>query len=406
MPDRNSRSFILLSMLRTLTKWKKPIVILSLVVVITIVFFTTAPSLVEKRFNSVNNKSLLTISHSAQALHQSLTIVDLHADSLLWGRDLSKLAGFGHVDVPRLLKGNVSLQTFTVVTKVPSPLMLEGNSDRSDDITKLAMLQRLPISAWFSLKERAFYQAQQLQTLETKISDKFKVIKTRQDLRNYLVQRQNNNQITAGLLGLEGAQALEGNLENVNGFYNAGFRLIGLAHFFDNEVGGSAHGLNKGGLTPFGREVVKRIEDLNMIVDLSHSSSQTIDDVLEISNRPVLFTHTGVKGTCDNARNLSDRQLDQIAKNGGLIGIGFWKTAVCGEDANAVVRAIKYAVDRVGINHVAIGSDFDGAVRLPFDVANMVQITNALIKVGFAEAEVSKIMGLNAINLFLQMLPN
>lgn len=376
-----------------------------LVTVVAIVGFAVGPALIAKRFNSVGNRSFPPLEASSQALHQSLTIADLHADSLLWGRDLSKLETYGHVDLPRLIQGNVALQIFTVVTKVPDPLRLEGNDDRTDNITKFAILQRWPLSTWFGLNERALYQAKQLHDVESKALDRFKIVKTKQDLTNYLDRRQQDRQLGAGLLGLEGTQALEGKIENVNRLYDAGFRLIGLAHFFDNEVAGSAHGARRGGLTPFGREVLKRMEDLNLIVDLAHASSQTIDDVLQISQRPVLVSHTGVQGTCNNARNLSDRQLQQIAKTGGIIGIGFWKTAICGEDANAIVRAIRYTVDRVGIDHVALGSDFDGAVRLPFDVANIAQITRALQQDGFTDIEIGKIMGLNTIDLLQQLLP-
>jgi len=378
---------------------------ISLVILLAILVFSTGPSFVAKRFNPISHLAVQPLSSTAQALHQSLTIADLHADSLLWGRDLSKLKNYGHVDVPRLIQGNVALQTFTVVTQVPTPLLLEGNSDRSDTITKLAILQRWPLRSWFSLKERALYQARQLQSLERKASSQFRIIKTQQDLSNYLAQRQQNRSMTAGLLGLEGAQALEGQLENVDRLYEAGFRLIGFAHFFDTEVSGSAHGIDKEGLSPFGREVLKQMEDLGLIIDLAHASSQTVDDVLQLTTRPVLVSHTGVQGTCDNARNLSDRQLQQIARSGGVIGIGFWKTAVCGEDVSAIVRAIRYVADRVGIDHVALGSDYDGAVRVPFDVANLSQVTQALQKESFTETEIEKIMGLNVIRLLQQLLP-
>jgi membrane dipeptidase len=333
-------------------------------------------------------------------------VADLHADSLLWERDLSKLSSYGHVDIPRLLQGNVALQTFTVVTKVPEPLLLEGNGDRSDNITKLAILQRWPIQSWFSLKKRALYQTKRLQALQQKASGQFRMIETKQDLNSYLAQRQQNSAITAGLLGLEGAQALEGKIENLDRLYEAGFRLIGLAHFFDNEVSGSAHGIHQGGLTPFGQEVVKRMENLGLIIDLAHASPQTIDNVLQIAYRPVLVSHTGVQGTCDNARNLSDRQLQQIAQAKGVIGIGFWKTAVCGEDVSAIVRAIRYVIEKIGVDYVALGSDFDGAVRMPFDAANLGQITEALKKDGFTETDIRKVMGLNVIRLLQQVLPD
>lgn len=381
------------------------LLVISLAILIAILVFSFAPSFVAKRFNPISPLVLQPLSSSSQALHESLTIVDLHADSLLWGRDLSKLESYGHVDVPRLIQGNVALQIFTVVTKVPTPLLLEGNNDRSDNITKLAILQRWPILSWFSLKERALYQARRLQSLEREASGKFRIIKTKQDLNSYLAQRQQNRAITAGLLGLEGAHALEGQIENVNQLYEEGFRLIGLSHFFDTEVSGSAHGVDKGGLSLFGREVLKRMEALGLIIDLAHASAQTMNEVLQITSRPVLVSHTGVQGTCNNARNLSDRQLQQIAQSGGVIGIGFWETAVCGEDASAIARAIRYVADKVGIDYVAIGSDFDGAVRVPFDVANLGQLTQALQKEGFSEKEIAKIMSLNVIHLLQKLLP-
>ncbi|MGG6296893.1 dipeptidase [Leptolyngbya sp. AN02str] len=376
-----------------------------LVIFMAIAIFSVGPSLVAKRFNPVGKVASQAPGTSLQALHQSLTIADLHADSLLWGRDLSKFATYGHVDIPRLLQGNVALQMFTVVTKVPTPLRLEGNSDRSDNITKLAILQRWPISSWFSLKQRALHQAKKLQALERKTSGQFRLIKTQQDLNQYLAQRQQNSSITAGILGLEGAQALEGRIDNVDQLYDAGFRMIGLAHFFDTEVSGSAHGENRGGLTPFGLEALKRMENLGLVIDLAHASSQAFDEVIQHTHHPVLVSHTGVQGTCENARNLSDRQLQQIAQTGGVIGIGFWETAVCGDDVGAIVRAIRYVVDQVGIDHVALGSDFDGAVRVPLDASQLHYITQALQQEGFNEPEIRKIMGDNVISLLQQLLP-
>lgn len=370
-----------------------------------VIVFALGPAIVEKRLNPKSNYLSEPIDPYAQELHQSLTIVDLHADSLLWGRDLSKRSDIGYVDVPRLIEGNVALQNFTVVTKVPSPLQLEGNSDRTDDVTKLALLQRWPIRALFSLKQRALHQARRLHRIARKSAGKLLLIETRTDLDKYLERRRKETQITAGLLGLEGAQALEGKVENVDRLYKAGFRTIGLSHFFDTAINGSAHGISGGGLTPIGKDVIQRIEELGMVVDLAHASAQTIDDVVAIARRPVLVSHTGVKGTCDNARNLSDYQLQQIAQTGGVVGIGFWPTAVCGEDRRAIASAIRYTADIIGVDHVALGSDFDGAVQLPFDTANLDQITAGLIEEGFSDADIEKIMGLNVIRLLRETLP-
>ncbi|MGD1943230.1 MAG: hypothetical protein ACFB0G_18195 [Leptolyngbyaceae cyanobacterium] len=158
----------------------------SLAIALLIIIFSMGPTFIAQRLNSVGSQPLPSISSDVQALHDSLTIVDLHADSLLWGRDLSQQSDYGHVDVPRLLQGNVALQVFTVVTKVPTPLLLEGNPADSDSIIQLALLQRWPMATWLSLAERALYQAKQLQRLEQKLPRQFQVIENQQDLNDYL----------------------------------------------------------------------------------------------------------------------------------------------------------------------------------------------------------------------------
>ena len=116
--------------------------------------------------------------------------------------------------------------------------------------------------------------------------------------------------------------------------------------------------------------------------------------------RPVVVaSHTGVRGVADNSRNLSDDHLRGIAATGGLIGIGFWPTACGGDDAEAIVRSIKYATNVAGLEHVALGSDFDGGVQTPFDATGLVQITDALLVAGFKDDEIGKVMGGNAIRV-------
>jgi microsomal dipeptidase-like Zn-dependent dipeptidase len=112
-----------------------------------------------------------------------------------------------------------------------------------------------------------------------------------------------------------------------------------------------------------------------------------------------------VRGTCDNQRNLSDDELRGIAATGGVIGIGYWDTATCGTDARAIARSIRYAANVAGVEHVALGSDFDGAVKEPFDTTGVVEITDALLAEGFSEDEIKMIMGGNVIRLLSENLP-
>ncbi len=382
---------------------------LALLIILTIALvgiFTILPERLEKSLNPTIALPPYQASAQAKALHQQLFVADLHADSLLWHRNLLERANRGHVDVPRLIEGNMALQAFTIVSKSPRGLNIEFNEDNTDNITLLAFVNLWPLKTLTSLKERALFQAGKLHEYAANSGGKLTVIKTKSDLATYVARREKEQGITAGWLGIEGAQVLEGKAENVDVMFDAGFRMMSPAHFFDTEIGGSAHGVNKGGLTELGKEVIKRMEAKKMFVDLAHGSPQTIEDVLAMASRPIIVSHTGVKGTCDNRRNLSDEQLRRIAKTGGVIGIGFWDTATCGTDAKAVAKAIRYAVNIAGLDHVGLGSDYDGSVTAPFDTSGVVLITEALIAEGFNAEEIKKVMGGNVQRLLLEYLPS
>ena len=384
---------------------KGSLALLALVVAV----FAFAPAAVERHYNTVNPGPHPTPSARALALHRRLTIVDLHADSLLWARDLGERSTRGHVDVPRLIEGNVAIEAFTVVTKSPRGLNNQRNDDKSDLITALAVVERWPPRTWTSLRERALYQAQKLRDTAARSEGRLTVLRTRDDVTRYLQRRSAQPGITAGFLGLEGAHALEGDLASVDTLFDAGFRMIAPTHFFDTEWAGSAHGVAKGGLTDRGRALVRRLEERHILLDLAHASPRTIADAVAMAQRPMVVSHTGVKGTCDNIRNLSDDELRGVAVTGGLIGIGFWGPkgagAVCGDGAADVARAIRYAAQVAGIDHVALGSDWDGTVPAPFDAAGTVQLTDALLAAGFSEADIEKVMGGNAVRLLSTALP-
>ncbi len=142
-----------------------------------------------------------------------------------------------------------------------------------------------------------------------------------------------------------------------------------------------------------------------MIVDLAHASPSTIDDVLAAATKPVIVSHTGVQGTHKSVRNLSDRQLQAVAHREGLIGIAFFKHAIGGTDTPAIIDAIKYTADKVGVAHVALGSDFDGVVATPFDATGMAEITDGLLKANFSDQDIAAIMGENVRALLSRLLP-
>jgi membrane dipeptidase len=363
------------------------------------------PSLLDRKMNSVESPAPYPASEPANQLHQQLFIADLHDDALLWERDLLKRYDFGHSDLPRMLEGHLGLQVFSTVTKTPRGLNYERNSGETDNITLLAMAQRWPRETWNSLLQRALYQAHKLNEASVNSGGRLVMIKNRGDLANFVSDWEKDPQRVAAILATEGLQPIEGKLENVDTLYNAGFRITGLTHFFDNEVGGSAHGLEKGGLTPLGRLVIKRLEAKSMLIDLAHASRPLIDDVLGMATRPLLVSHTGVEGTCKGTRNLSDKHLQAIAATGGVIGIGYWDAAVCATSVEAIVNAIRYTVDLIGVQHVALGSDFNGTIHAPFDVTGLAQLTEGLLKAGFSHDEIAAIMGGNVQRLLLASLP-
>ncbi|MGB4974885.1 MAG: dipeptidase [Cyclobacteriaceae bacterium] len=381
------------------------VILFVLLVVFLVGFFGYAPRYVANSLNRVTSKPPYQVSEKALELHEKLIVADLHADSLLWKRDLLKKDTIGQVDIPRLLEGNVALQAFTVVTKTPRGMNIENNKGDTDNVFWLTLSEMQPLENLSSLTGRAVFQAQKLHKFAEKSEGKFFVIKTKKDLREFL-ERRKTQKISGGWLGIEGAHALDGKIENVDVLFDAGFRMISPSHFFDNDIGGSKHGVEKYGLTEKGREMIKRMQTKGMLVDVAHASDKTLDDVLSLTTKPIVVSHTGVKGTCDNNRNLSDAQLRAIAATGGVVGIGFWKTATCGEDASSIAKAIRHATDVIGVDHVALGSDFDGSITAPFDISGVALITEALMNNGFTDEEIIKIMGGNIIKLLNENLPD
>ena len=385
---------------------RKILIALAVLAVLAAAVFFSLPPIVDGRMNAVQGAPPYRVEPRAQALHERLFVADLHDDVLLWPRDLLKRYERGHSDLPRLQAGGVSLQVFTTVTKTPRGLNFERNAADSDNITLLAMAQGWPVRTWGSLLERALYQSDKLTEAARGSGGQLVFVRSQRELNAALqdglpaAQRR-----VIAVLGTEGLHPLEGRLENIDRLADAGFRLMGLTHFFDNEVGGSAHGVDKGGLTPFGRQVIERLQQKQLIVDLAHASPKLIDEVLAITRRPVIVSHTGVQATCPGPRNLSDAHIKAIAATGGVMGIGYFEGAVCGLHVDAIVKAIAHVARVAGVRHVALGSDFDGAVTTGFDTTGLALITQGLLQAGFGEAEIADIMGGNVLRLLQAELP-
>ena len=362
-------------------------------------FFGFAPGYVEGSMNQIDGKPLIAVSAEAKALHKTLNIVDLHSDTLMWNRDLNDSVSRGHMDLPRLQDGNVALQLFSSVTKTPKNQNYDGNGADTDNITLLTIAQLQPVKTWSSLAERSLYHAQKRDDAVVASAGAIKAVDTAGQLDALLSARQKDKRPVGAMLTIEGLQNLEGKAANLDRLYDAGFRMAGLTHFFDNELAGSMHGLKKGGLTPFGRDIVKRMEAKGMIIDIAHLSHTGVAEVLAMATRPVVSSHGGVQATCKVNRNLTDDEVRGVAKTGGVIGIGYWDGALCDTSPRAAAKAMKHVRDLVGIEHVALGSDYDGATTVRFDTSQLVQVTQALMDEGFTAQEIRAVMGENALRV-------
>ena len=367
-------------------------------------FFMFAPGIVERGMNRtvpVNTP----VSPRAAALHKSLFVADLHSDTLMWRRDLLDRASRGHVDLPRLQEGNVGLQIFSSVTKTPKGQNYDANSGEHDNITLLTVAQLQPPVTWNSLLQRSLWHADKLRRAEAESRGQLKIIRTQAQLQGLMSQRGVKGFPTGALLSIEGLHNLEGKRENLDVLFKAGFRMAGFAHFFDNDVAGSMHGETKVGLSPFGRQILRDMEAKGMIVDIAHASHGAVAEILAIAKRPVVSSHGGVQAVCKVNRNLTDEEIRGVARTGGVIGIGYWDGALCSTNPRDFARSVVHVRSVVGIDHVGLGSDFDGATTTGFDTAGLAQITQSLIDAGLSDADIAKVMGGNVARVLVQGLP-
>ena len=380
-------------------KRKVGIGIAVLLIAALVAFFTIAPGYVERDLNRIDGEPLIEVSQEARDLHADLQIVDLHSDTLLWKRDMTQRGSRGHVDLPRLRDGNVALQVFSSVTKSPRGQNYDSNTGDTDNITPLVIAQFQPLRTWGSLLERSLWHAQKLDRALEEERDGLFQIHGAEDVDRLLRGRTTGRDAVGAMLSIEGLHNLEGEPANLERLYDAGFRMAGLTHFFDNDLAGSMHGTEKGGLTEKGRAVVQRMEELGMVVDIAHCSPACVADIIAMARRPVVSSHGGVQATCSVNRNLSDEQIRGVAATGGIIGVGYWPGAVCDTSPRSTASAMRHIRDLVGIQHVALGSDFDGSVTTRFDTSELTQLTQALMDEGFSPSEIRAAMGGNALRV-------
>lgn len=322
----------------------------------------------------------------ARALHEEVCVLDLHADTAKLmdrlGYDLAERHDrplprganlVGHVDLPRLREGGVAGQFFSFWT-VPYPERgCAASVVRQLDALDAAMAAHPAAIGW---------------------------ARTGAEVRAARARGQ-----LAALGGIEGGQALEGDLETIEAFARRGVRYLGLLHFSANAIGAPAKGRGADadrGLSGFGREVVREAERCGVIVDLAHINRRGFFEALEAARAPVMVSHTGVLGVHAHWRNIDDAQLRAVADNGGCVGIIFARRYLGGASIDAVVDHLLHVVDVAGEDVAALGSDFDGFVVPPVgleDVAGMPNLTVALARRGVPPRVLEKILGGNVLRV-------
>lgn len=368
-------------------------------------FFALAPGIVENAQNKISPAGLPEVTAETRRLHESLQVIDMHSDTLMWDRDVLEHSDRGHMDLPRMEDGNVALQVFSSVSKSPKGQNYDSNTGDSDNITLLSFAQLQPPRTWTSLLDRSLYHAQKLDKAAADSDGRLRLIRTRSDLDALIADREAGKQVTGALFSVEGLQNLEGDVDNLDTLYDAGMRMAGFTHFFDNEVAGSMHGVEKGGLTDLGRDVFAEMERRGIIVDIAHASHTAVAEMLEMATEPVVLSHGGVQATCDVNRNLTDEEVRGVAATGGVVGVGYWDAAVCDLTVTAVVDAIDHVVEVGGIETAALGSDYDGSTTVGWDTGDLAAITQELLERGYDEAEVAAIMGGNTLRVLRATLP-
>jgi membrane dipeptidase len=325
-------------------------------------------------------------SPEARALHERFPAIDFHADSLMWSRwvgydlqarhepPLPRAALGGHVDVPRLREGGFGAQFFGLVS--------------------------LPIGQRHGLARVIDEQIDAMDRTVAQDPARLAKVRTAAEIRAAGARG-----AVGALLGIEGAHALEGDLDKLDHFARRGVRYLGISHFSANEAAFPAFGRGRrddAGLTAFGKDLVQRCEELDVIVDLAHINKKGFMEACAMAHRPLIVSHTGVIGAFSHWRNIDDEQLRAVADSGGVVGVIFCPKFLGGDGLGPVVQHMKHILDVCGADTPALGSDWDGFI-VPTtelcDAAHLPLLTDALLEAGIPEETVGKILCGNALRV-------
>ena len=315
----------------------------------------------------------------AREIHRTSPVVDTHTDTPMVWTETTDLGVRQNpdevkVDFVKMKDGDVAC-TFMVAYLPQVPLDAPDYKQKAEDAHNVAV-------------------------------DTFKRLREQVDKSPELVQFDSDNGGVNIRFGLENGFALAGDIRNVEKFYNMGVRYVTLCHNGDNDLCDSARGNNThGGLSDFGREVIREMNRLGMMVDVSHAADSTIEQAIEFSNQPIIATHTSAKALCDHPRNMSDELIVKLAKSGGRIHVCLYNYFLAKDgnaDINTICDHIDHIVKLVGSEYVGVGSDFDGGggVLGCNDTSELINITMELIRRGYRNEDIKNIMGAGFVKYY------
>ncbi|MGH2374221.1 MAG: dipeptidase, partial [bacterium] len=220
------------------------------------------------------------------------------------------------------------------------------------------------------------------------------------------IERAQRDGKIAAVLSIENGDALGGDLRVLDDLYRRGVRMLGLTWNPSTALGDGAHGRQHSGLTDLGRAVIRRMDDLGIVVDVSHLSEAAFWDAVGVVRGPFIASHSNAAALYRHPRNLTDSQLRAVAKRGGIVGVNFYPGFLGAATLDRVLAHIDHMVKVMGIDHVALGSDYDGVPRVAArldDVSKLPNLTAGLQRRGYTTEQIHKILGGNALRVFRQV---
>ncbi len=395
----------------------------------------------EIRINSMHHQAVKTvapefretavapdgINEAMEHIEKSIFSVQWHPEAMAADGDERMLGLFKcHVEAARLFKEakrihrrNIILDSHTDTPmifpagfnlgkkeggKVNLPLMEEGMVDAAIMVAYIPQGKRDDESLQHAT-DYAMNRLKEIHRQEETLADRMVIARSPEEVR---VAKDAGKK--AILVGVENGYAIGKDIRNVARFKGMGVSYITLCHNGSNDICDSARGEAEwGGISPFGREVVAEMNRLGIMVDVSHAAESTFYDALEISTQPVIASHSSARALCDHPRNLTDNQLKALAQKGGVAQVCLYKGFINKNAGKAsltdAIRHINHIVDLIGIDHVGIGSDFDGDGELIGCRASneLINITVRLLKEGYCEEDIAKIWGGNLLRVMARV---